>query len=140
MEPTGLSRSDGKRPDGLTLDPWSARKSIIWDVTVVDTLAASYIQTTSKTAGGAAEIAVARKEEKHAALSINYDLIVIALETSGPLSNKTYIFLCELGRRLTIATEDPRETSFLFQRISVAVQRFNAIRIRDSFPVQVKID
>ena len=139
MEPTGLSHSDGKRPDGLTLDPWSARKSIIWDVTVVDTLAASYIQTTSKTAGGAAEI-VARKEEKCTALSINYDLIVIALETSGLLSNKTYIFLCELGRRLTIATEDPRETSFLFQRISVAVQRFNAIRIRDSFPVQVKID
>ena len=29
MEPTGLSRSDGKRPDGLTLVPWSAGKSII---------------------------------------------------------------------------------------------------------------
>ena len=35
MEPTGLSRSDGKRPDGLTLVPWSARKSIIWNVIVV---------------------------------------------------------------------------------------------------------
>ena len=81
MEPTGLSRSDGKRPDGLTLVPWSAGKSIIWDVTVVDTLAASYITTTSKTAGAAAEIAVTRKEDKYAALSINYDLIVIALET-----------------------------------------------------------
>ena len=140
MEPMGLSRSDGKRPDGLTLVPWSAGKNIIWDVTVVDTLTASYIQATSKTAGGAAEIAVARKEEKCAALSINYDLIVIALETLDPVSNKTYTFLHELGHRLTIATEDPRETSFLFQRISVAVQRFNAIRIRDSFPVQVNID
>ena len=99
-----------------------------------------YIQTTSKTAGVAAEIAVARKEEKYAALSINYDLIVIALETLGPLSNKMYTFLRELGHRLTIATEDPRETAFLFQRISVAMQRFNAIRIRDSFLVQVNID
>ena len=62
MEPTGLSRSDGKRPNGLTQVPWSAGKSIIWDVTVADTLTASYIQTTSKTAGGAAEIAVARKK------------------------------------------------------------------------------
>ena len=139
MEPTGLSRSDGKCPDGLTLVSWSAGKSIIWDVTIVDTLTASYIPTTSKTAGGAAEIAVTRKEDKSAALSINYDLIVIALKTLCPLSNKTYTFLRELGRRLTIATEDPRETSFLFQRISVAVQRFNAIRIRDSFPVQVNI-
>ena len=114
MEGTGLSRSDGKRPDGLTLVLWSAGKSIIWDVTVVDPPAASYFQITSKTAGGAAEIAVARREEKYAALSINYDLIVIALETLGPLSNKAYTFLCELGRRLTIATEDSRETSFLF--------------------------
>ena len=29
MEPTGFSRSDGKRPDSLTLVPWSVRKSII---------------------------------------------------------------------------------------------------------------
>ena len=58
MESTGLSRSEGKSPDSLTLVPWSAGKSIIWDVTVAGILAASYIQTTSKTAGGAAEIAV----------------------------------------------------------------------------------
>ena len=114
MESTGLSRSDGKRPDGLTLITWSAGKSIIWDVTVTDSLVASYIQTTFKTAGAVAEIAVTRKENKYAALSINYDLIVIALETLGPLSTKTSTFLRELGCRLTIATEDSRETAFLF--------------------------
>ena len=113
MEPTGLSRSDGKRPDGFTLIPWSAGKSIIWVVTVVDTLAASYIQITSKTVGGAAEIAVARKEEKYATLSINYDLIVIALETLGPLSNKTYTFLRELGRRLNTAKRLYHSNAFL---------------------------
>ena len=127
MEPAGLSCSDGKRLDGLILVHWSAGNSIIWDVTVVDTLAASYIQTTSETAGGAAEIAVTRKEDKYAALLINYDFIVIALETLGLLSNKTNTCLRELDHRLTIATRDPRETSFLFQRISVAVQRFDAI-------------
>ena len=53
---------------------------------------------TCKAAGGATEFAVTRKEGKCAALSINYDLIVIALETSGPLSTKTSIFFlqCEL--------------------------------------------
>ena len=102
MKLTGLSRSYDKRLDDLTLVSWSAGKSIIWDVTVVDTLAASYIKTTSKTAGRAAEIAVARKEEKYAALLINYDLIVIALETLGPLSYKTYTFLRELGRCLLL--------------------------------------
>jgi hypothetical protein len=39
--PVGLSRSDGKRPDGLTLVPWQGGKCAIWDVTVADTLANS---------------------------------------------------------------------------------------------------
>ena len=65
---------------------------------------------------------------------------MITLETLGPLITKTYSFLRELGRCLTNATEDSRETFLLFQRISVVVRRFNAIRTRDSFPVQVNID
>ena len=36
-EPTGLTRTDGKRPDGSTLVPWSAGKCVIWDVTIADT-------------------------------------------------------------------------------------------------------
>ena len=38
LEPPGLSRTDGKRPDGLTLIPWQREKSIIWDVTITDTV------------------------------------------------------------------------------------------------------
>jgi len=34
--------------------------------------------------------------------------------------------LQELGRRIAAATGDPRVTEFLFQRLSVAVQRGNA--------------
>ena len=41
-EPTGLFRSDGKRPDGLTLVPWQSGKALCWDVTVTCTLADSY--------------------------------------------------------------------------------------------------
>ena len=33
-EPVGLLRSDGKRPDGLTLVPWQSGKPLTWDVTV----------------------------------------------------------------------------------------------------------
>ena len=40
-EPTGLVREDGKRPDSLSLVPWSAGKSLIWDETVADTLVLS---------------------------------------------------------------------------------------------------
>jgi len=42
-EPSGLVRQDGKWPDGLTLIPWQGGKSLAWDVTVVSTLAQSYV-------------------------------------------------------------------------------------------------
>ena len=44
-EPTGLKRTDGKRPDDSTLVPWSAGKRVIWDVTIVNTMAPSYAAT-----------------------------------------------------------------------------------------------
>ena len=61
LEPPGLDRGDNKRPDGLTVYPWKYGKPLVWDVTVVDTLAPSYIATTSSKAGGAAEAAESRK-------------------------------------------------------------------------------
>jgi len=42
-EPQGLSRDDGKRPDGLMLVPWQSGCSAMWDVTFVPTLATSYV-------------------------------------------------------------------------------------------------
>jgi len=38
-EPSGLLRSDGKRPDGLSLVPWQSGKALCWDVTVICPLA-----------------------------------------------------------------------------------------------------
>jgi hypothetical protein len=42
LEPSGLSRSDGKRPDGLTFVPWERGRPLLWDATVLDTMAQSY--------------------------------------------------------------------------------------------------
>ena len=44
-EPPGLCRRDGKRPDGLTLVPWAHGKLLVWDVTVVDALAPSRVES-----------------------------------------------------------------------------------------------
>ena len=41
LEPRDLLRNDGKRPDGRTLIPWSSGKPLVWNFTVVDTVAAS---------------------------------------------------------------------------------------------------
>ena len=42
-EPSGLLRTDGKPPNGVTLLPWKQGKCVTWDVTVSDTLAQSYL-------------------------------------------------------------------------------------------------
>jgi len=56
-----------------------------------------------------------------------------ALETLGPLNASALNFLSEAGRRLSSLSGDARETSFLFQRLSMIVQRFNSVLIMDFF-------
>ena len=36
LEPRGLTSSDERRPDGLTMIPWSERRCLTWDATVSD--------------------------------------------------------------------------------------------------------
>ena len=47
-EPNGLSRSDGKPPDGLSLVPSEEGKPLTWGVTVVCPLADSYVATAAR--------------------------------------------------------------------------------------------
>ena len=133
LEPVGLTRTDGKRPDGLTLVPWKGGKSAVWDVTVTDTLASSYVQATSVTAGAAAETASDRKLAKYEALSSSYVVVPVAFETFGPVNDLGVSFVSEIGSRSSKLSGDHRESSFLWQRLSVAIQRFNAICFKQTF-------
>ena len=47
LEPRGLCRSDGKRPDGLTIIPWAKGRALVWDVTCWDSFTPSNIQMSS---------------------------------------------------------------------------------------------
>ena len=132
-EPSGLSRQDGKRPDGLTLIPWRAGKPLTWDVTVVSILAQSYSNIEVKGAGSVAEMAANRKSEKYLQLSANYIFQPIAVENLGPINSSAVHFLSDLGSRLSSSSGESRESAYLFQRISVAIQRFNSVLLHDTF-------
>jgi len=106
---------------------------LTWDVTVVSTLAASYLHSTSRSAGSAAEAATVMKKSKYSTLPPDLIFQPIAMETHGPLNASAMNFLSEVGRRLSSVSGDSRETSFLFQRLSILAQRFNSVFIMDSF-------
>ena len=57
----------------------------------------------------------------------------IAAETLGPLNESSVAFFSELGRKIASISGDNREPSFLYQRISITVQRFNSIMLHNSF-------
>src|SRR6218665_356047 len=118
-EPPGLSRTDGKRPNGLTLIPWRGGCSLVWDTTIIDTVAPSYLHATK--AGAAAELAATRKITKYDHLLDSHQFASVAFETLGPISNSGIDFIKDLGKCLTLNTEDIRETAFLFQRLSTTI-------------------
>jgi len=132
-EPSGLFRSDGKRPDGLTLVP-SSGKALCWDVTITCPLADAYIIAAARESDTAAELAASRNEEKYAALDGRYIFEPIAIETLGVFNTSARQLLSSLGRNISKSTGEAREASFLFQRCSVLVQRFNAILLHGSLP------
>ena len=131
LEPTGLTRTDGRRPDGMTLFPWHCGKPLVWDVTCVSTLASSNLNLSLSESGSAAE---QDKCQKYRDLDRDYKFIPLGFETIGHWGPFTICFVGELGKLLTLATGEPRSTSFLRQRLSIAIQRGNAACIRGTVP------
>jgi len=101
-----------------------------WDVTVATTLAESYLPASSATAAAAAS----RKEVKYSDLPASFSFQPIAVETLGPINESAVDFFRELGRRISSKFQEERQTAYLFQRLSVTVQQYNAVILHDSFP------
>ena len=132
-EPVSLVRQDGKRPDGVTLLPWARGKSLVWDITVPDTYAESHLQDTACRPGAADDKAAANTSSEYCDLAGTHLFFPIAIETAGTWNQMAVELVQEIGRRITLVTEDSRETVFLFQRLSIAVQRGNAVSFLSTF-------
>ena len=68
------------------------------DVTIANTIAASYLTATSTKAGRAAKLAASCKEVKYQDLAERYEFVPTAIESLGLLDSKATSFLPELGR------------------------------------------
>jgi hypothetical protein len=127
-EPIGLFNNQ-LRPDGITLVTWRRGRCAAWDVTVVDTLAPSYVRNSAVSAGSAADMAEVRKCTKYAAIPDPYEFHPLAFETLGSMGTKTKDFINDLCGRLRVATGDSKAGSYFLQRLSLELIRGNALAI-----------
>ena len=128
----------GKRPDGARLLPWARGKPLAWDITVPDTYAESHLHDTACRPGAAADKAAANKSSKYHDLAGTHLFFPVAIETAGTWNRMAVELVQEIGRRITLVTEDSRETVLLFQRLSIALQRGNAVSFHSTFTTEYK--
>ena len=133
-EPVGLSRKDGKRPDGLTLVTWKKGKSLLWDFTCADTLCQSYVKECSRVAGAAAEFRENVKNSHYKELAGDYCFFPIAVETFGSWGSESHKLVKEIGKKVMEETGEKRSSFYLFQSISMAIQRGNASCVLGTIP------
>ena len=131
LEPRGLCRRDGKRPDGLSIIPWARGRALVWDVTCWDSFAPSNIHLSSSRVGLLADHAATRKRALYAELSTCYHFLVIAFASTGAFGHDALDFVYDLAKCCCRLSYDPLSYLKLSQRIrlSVCIQNFNAISI-----------
>src|SRR6201995_2714330 len=99
-------------------------------------LVPSHLRQSSQAAGSAAALGESRKVTKYSDIASSGDFIFapIAVETLGVWGTSALAICEEIGGRAALLSGDPRATSFLKQRLSLAVQRGNAASVAGTHP------
>ena len=82
--------------------------------------------------GSASSAAEDLKRRKYPQLVADFEFVPVAVETSGIIGSAGCSLLTDIGRRISRATNDPHQMSYIFQQISVAIIRGNALAITAS--------
>jgi len=77
--------------------------------------------------GASAELAASRKYEKYLNLPNSHICQHIAFENVGTLNSSAVALVSALGRKISTKSNDLHESTFLFQRLAIALQRFNSV-------------
>jgi hypothetical protein len=111
----------------MTLFPWKGGKTLVWDATCVDNLAPSYVQHSDPDFAVAS--AETKKKRKYSCLAERYIVIPVAFSTLGRWGSEGLTLITAIGRLIQEKTFERRATSFLKQRLSMAIQRGNAASV-----------
>jgi len=110
-----ISDQTETHPDGLTLIPWQDGRCATWDVTVTNTVAA-HVWAEARRALAQQQQQRSHVKRRNTLTFPRATLFSLAFETFSPINQACCNFLSSLGHRLFLVSDDPRETSFLFQR------------------------
>ena len=128
----GRSWKDGKRPNGVTIMPWTRGRFLAWDVTLPDTYATSPHAQASIRNGEAADQAVVSNRVKLSPMFLSWSP-GRAAECRAVKDYSSY--------RCWVVTLDPLETSYLVavQRgtISVSPKHYHPIIIAAEMALQI---
>ena len=129
LEPSGVVRLDGKRPDGVTMVPWSSGKPLVWDATCPNTLAPSHVSVAVHSPGSVAKAAEVKKCARYESLNRSYSFTPVAIEILGAIGPMSLKFLRALGTRIMEQSGEVSSILYLLQCLLVAVQRANAVSV-----------
>ncbi|CAK9304565.1 unnamed protein product, partial [Gordionus sp. m RMFG-2023] len=118
--------SDGKRPDGMSLIPWSRGQLLVWDFTCIDPNAPSNHNV------DALALAETRKTIKYSSIDPSFLFIPVACSTLTTFGSEALSFFKELGKRIREKTDQPKESLFLRQRLATAIIRSNYLSLISS--------
>ena len=96
-------------------------------------MAQSYIVHSPSTVGYAANEAKRRKVEKYWYLEENFIFSAVGFETFGPWGDSAKKLIAKVGRRISEHTGETRATEFLRHRISIEIERGNAVSVLNTY-------
>ena len=101
---------------------------------------ASLVYKCSKISSAAADTRESQKNSKYKCLANDYHFVPIGIETFGSWGSEGHKLIKSIGKKVFEATGEKRSTSYLFQRISMAIQRGNASCVLGTVPKSDDLD
>ena len=80
----------------------------------------------------ATEAAATRKRAKYVDIIQSHIFVPLAIETLGPIDMDGQRFIDSIGERFSSVSGDPREITFLYQRLSVLIQFLNSVLFHET--------